>query len=161
MAADLLGDGNVKVSFVLTVANIAAPTATELNGGTDLQEYITKEGLEISAEQTPVDNTALASVAETEDAGTTKYEITLTYKRKALTADDVAFTTLVPGTLGYLCVRRNKAHTTAWAASDEVEVYPVRVGSYMRQPPALNEPQTVQQRLFNHEAPDTEASVAA
>jgi hypothetical protein len=40
-------------------------------------------------------------------------------------------------------------------------VYPVRVGSYMRQPPALNEPQTVQQRLFNHEEPDTEASVAA
>jgi hypothetical protein len=69
MAADLLGDGMVKVSMVLTVANISAPTAAELNAGTDLQEYITKEGLEISAEQTPVDNTALASVAETEDAG--------------------------------------------------------------------------------------------
>lgn len=159
--ADLLGDGNVKVTFVLSVASVGAPTVAELTGGTDLQEILTKEGLDIKPEQASVDNTALASRSETEDAGTVKYEITLTWKRKEDTVDDIAFTTLVRGTLGYLCVRRNKAHETAWAANDEAEVYPVRCGAFMRQPPKLNEPQVVEQKLFNHTEADTEATVAA
>jgi hypothetical protein len=33
MAADMLLDGNVKVSWVPTIANIAAPTAAELTAG--------------------------------------------------------------------------------------------------------------------------------
>jgi len=159
--ADLLGDGNVKVTFVLAVANVSLPTATELNGGTDLQTVITKEGLDIKPDQASVDNTALASTSETEDAGTTKYEITLTWKRQQATVDDIGYTTLVPGTLGYLCVRRNKAHDSSWAADDEAEVYPVRCGARMRQAPKLNEPQTVDQKLFNHTQADTEATVAA
>lgn len=159
--ADLLGDGNVKCTFVLAVANIAAPTAAELNGGVDLQTVITKEGLDIKPDQSPVDNTALSSRAETEDAGTTKYEITLTWKKQQAEADDIAYTTLVPGTLGYLAVRRDRAHETAWAADDPAEIYPVRCGVYGRQPPKLNEPQVVEQKMFNHTAPDTEAVVAA
>lgn len=160
MAADLLGDGNVKATFALSVASISAPTAAELNAGTDLQTVITKEGLDISPEQAAVDNTALSSTAETEDAGTVKHEITLTYKRKQNSGDDIGFNTLVPGTLGYLAVRRNLAHGTSWATGQEVEVYPVRVGTYMRQPPKLNEPQTIEQKLFVHEAADDTATVA-
>lgn len=163
MAADLLGDGNVKVTFVTgdgSVASISAPTAAELNGGTDLQEYITKEGLDLSLDQSAVDNTALASRDETEDAGTTKVEIELTYKRKQTSGDDVAYNTLAPGTLGYLAIRRNMAHETAWAAGQDAELYPVRCGTRRRMPPKLNEPQQVAQKMFNHTAGDHDAVVA-
>lgn len=160
MSADLLGDGNVKVTFVTTLSSISAPTATQLNAGVDLQEFITKEGLNIKPDQASVDNTALASRSETEDAGTVKHEIALTYKRKEQAVDDIAFNTLVPRTLGWLAVRRNLANETAWAALQEAEIYPVRCGTYMRQPPKLNEPQVVEQKMFNHEAADTEAVVA-
>jgi hypothetical protein len=160
MAADLLGDGNVKVTFVLAVASISAPTAAELNGGTDLQERITKEGLGIEPDQSAVDNMSLASRTETEDAGTTKYEIELTYKRAEQSADDTAYNTLVPNQLGYLAVRRNKANEDPWVAGDEAEVYPVRCGTRRRQPPELNTPQTVMQKLFNHTSGDDDATVA-
>src|SRR3954467_3391545 len=105
--ADLLGDGNVKVTFCLTIANISAPTAAELNAGVDLQEWITKDGLGISPEQASVDNTALASRDETEDAGTVKYGIELTVKRKEDEVNDTGWDTLTDRQLGYLAVRRN------------------------------------------------------
>jgi hypothetical protein len=160
MAADLLGDGNVKVTFALTVASISAPTAAEANAGVDLQEFITKEGLDISPDQKAVDNTALASRSETEDAGTVSYSIELEVKRKEVAVEDVGYNTLVRGTLGYLIVRRDQPHEDVYAAGDRVECYPVRCGVQQDQPPKLNEPQTFKSKLFNHTEADTRALVA-
>ncbi|MGW4663178.1 phage tail tube protein [Streptosporangium sandarakinum] len=160
MAADLLGDGNVKVTWCLNIANISAPTAAELNAGVDLQEYLTKDGLNIEPDQSAIDNTKLASTSETEDAGTTKFNIDLTYARKQVLAEDVAFNTLIPGQIGFLAVRRTMAHNIAWAAGQEAEVYPGRCGKRRRQPPVLNESQRVMVKLFNHEPADDEATVA-
>jgi len=158
--ADLLGDGNVKVTFCLNIANISAPTASELNAGVDLQEYITKDGLNISPEQAAVDNTSLASREETEDAGTVKYTIELTCKRQQDPASDVAWNTLTDRQLGFLCVRRTLPHETPWAPGQEVEVYPVRCGRPNRLPPELNTAQRFTCKLFNHTAPDPDAVVA-
>jgi hypothetical protein len=160
MAADLLGDGNVKATFVLTIANVSAPTAAELNAGVDLQEYITKDGLGIAPEQAAVDNTALASRDETEDAGTVKYSIELTVKRKDEAAEDIGWNTLTDRTLGYLVVRRNLPHETAYAAGQRVEVYPVRCGRPNMQPPELNAAQRFMSKLFNHTTADPDALVA-
>jgi len=159
--ADLLGDGNVKVTFALTIANISAPTAAECNAGVDLQEYITKDGLGISPEQAAVDNTALASRDETEDAGSVKYSIELTVKRKETEVDDIGWDTLVDRQLGYLVVRRNMAHETSYAAGQRVEVYPVRCGRPNMQPPELNAAQRFVSKLFNHTTADADATVAA
>lgn len=159
--ADLLGDGNVKVTFCLTIANIAAPTAGELNAGVDLQEFITKDGLAINPEQASVDNTSLASRDETEDAGTVSYSIELTCKRKQAPDPDVAWETLTDGQLGFLAVRRTLPHETAWAAGQEVEVYPVRCGRPNRMPPELNAAQRFVSKLFNHTTADANATVAA
>lgn len=158
--ADLLGDGNVKVTWCLTIANISAPTAAELNAGVDLQEYITKDGLKIEPDQSAVDNTALASRDETEDAGTVKYGIELTVKRKELAINDVGWNTLTDRQLGYLAVRRNLAHETAWAASQHAEIYPARCGRPNMQPPELNAAQKFVSKLFNHTSPDPDALVA-
>ncbi|HEY9523702.1 MAG TPA: hypothetical protein VIR33_10715 [Thermopolyspora sp.] len=159
--SDLLGDGNVKVSFVLTIADVSNPTVAELNAGVDLQTLITKEGLDITADQSAVDNTALASRDETEDAGTVKYSIELTVKRQEAEADDVGWTTLTDRQLGYLAVRRDQAHENNYAADDPVEVYPVRCGRPRMDPPALNAAQTFKVKLFNHTRADTDATVAA
>ncbi|MEU7831391.1 MULTISPECIES: hypothetical protein [unclassified Nonomuraea] len=161
MAADLLGDGNVKATFCLTIANVSAPTAAECNAGVDLQEYITKDGLGISPEQAAVDNTALASRDETEDAGTVKYSIELTVKRKEVAVEDIGWDTLTDRQLGYLVVRRNMAHETAYAAGQVVEVYPVRCGRPNMQPPELNAAQKFVSKLFNHTTADAAATVAA
>jgi hypothetical protein len=158
--ADLLGDGNVKVTFCLTIANISAPTAAELNAGVDLQEWITKDGLGISPEQASVDNTALASRDETEDAGTVKYGIELTVKRKEDEVNDTGWDTLTDRQLGYLAVRRNLPHETAWAAAQKGEVYPVRCGRPNMQPPELNAAQKFVSKLFNHTTADADVTVA-
>ncbi|MFI6299544.1 hypothetical protein ACIBEJ_48675 [Nonomuraea sp. NPDC050790] len=157
---DLLGDGNVKVTVCLTLSSISAPPAAELNAGIDIQTILTKDGLGIEPDQAAVDNTALASRSETERGGTSKHPITLTYKRKVLEADDIAFNTLVPGQDIYLAVRRNLAHETAWATGQDAEIYPVECGIYKRQPPVLNEAQKIMQSMFNHSDANTEAVVA-
>jgi hypothetical protein len=158
--ADLLGDGNVKVTYVITLSSITAPTAAQLNAGVDLQTVLTKEGLDISPEQTAVDNTNLSSTSETERAGTTKYTINLTVKRQTTSLADIGYNTLVEGQDGFLCIRRNLPHDTAWAAAQLAEVYPVQCGVQKDQPPKLNEPQTFMSQLFNHTAPETRAIVA-
>jgi hypothetical protein len=158
--ADLLGDGNVKVTVVSALNSISTPTATQLNAGIDIQTVVTKDGLDIKVDQSAVDNTALASTSETEDAGTTKYELTLTYKKQDSTVGDIAFNALVPGNLVWIAVRRDRSHTTAYATGHPVEIYPVRAGAYMRDAPKLNEPQTIQQKLFVYAQPNTEAVVA-
>lgn len=159
--SDLLGDGNVKVTFCLTIADISAPTAGELNAGVDLQTVITKDGLGISPEQAAVDNTALASRDETEDAGSVKYSIELTVKIQEDDDDNIGWNTLVDRQLGYLAVRRNRAHEEDWASGDVVEVYPVRCGRPNRQPPELNAAQKFVSKLFNHTTADADALVAA
>ncbi|MFC6080916.1 phage tail tube protein [Sphaerisporangium aureirubrum] len=159
--ADLLGDGNVKATFALTIADIENPTASELNAGVDLQEYITKTGLDIQPDQASVDNTALASRTETEDAGTVSYKIELTCKRKQVALEDIAWNTLADGQLGYLAVRRNLPHETAWAAGQDAEIHPVRCGRPNMQPPELNTPQVFKSKLFNHSESAPAAEVAA
>lgn len=157
---DLLGDGNVKVTVCLTLSSATSPPATELNAGVDIQTLLTKDGLGLDPDQNSVDNGSLASRSNTSRAGTATYPIQLTYKRKQLEADDVAYTTLVPGADFYLAVRRNTAHETAWTAGDPAEIYPVQAGIYKYQPPVLDEVQKVMQQMFNHTDPVTEATVA-
>ncbi|MEV4020166.1 hypothetical protein AB0J35_57790 [Nonomuraea angiospora] len=157
---DLLGDGNVKVTAVLTLSNISSPPAAELNAGVDLQMLLAKDGLGIEPDQNSVDNGALGSRTNTSRAGTSTYPINLTYKRKLLEADDVAYNTLTPGLDLWLAVRRNKAHELPWVAGDDAEIYPVQCGIYKRQPPVLDEVQKIVQQMFNHSDADTEAVVA-
>ena len=42
-------DGKVRVTWCNAIANIAAPTTTELNAGTALEGFITPDGLNIGA----------------------------------------------------------------------------------------------------------------
>lgn len=158
---DLLGDGMIKVTYLPTLSSVSNPPAAELEAGVHLQKYIIKDGLGIEPDQSPVDNSSLASKSETERAGTPKYAIALTCKRKKVSAEDIAWNTLVEFQDGYLAVRRTKDEALPWVATDEAEIYPVQNGIRMRQQTGFNEVQKFISKLFNHSDADVNAVVAA
>jgi hypothetical protein len=157
---DLLSDGNVAVSWVPSIASIAAPTVAELNAGTKLEaEFITPDGLKTDAETGSIDTSSLGSTFNTSAAGRRKYDIALTIKRK--TVADVAYNLLIFRAEGFVVVRRTVAASTAWIAGQEVEVYPVQCGEAQRVAPEENSVTKVIVPMFLTAEPDTRAVVAA
>lgn len=156
--SDLYVDGNLKVTFAPSIANINAPTTTELNAGTSLETLITPTGLQIKSTTASVDTSNLASTFTTSAAGRRSFAITVEFKRQ--TPTDTAFNLLPYKTTGYLVVRRNLAATTAWASSQNVEVYPVTVGEPELTPPAINEVQKFTSSMMVTTDPATRAVIA-
>lgn len=156
--SDLFVDGNLRASFVPTIANIHAPTTTELNAGTSLESFITPTGLQIKASTAGVDTSNLASTFTTQGVGRRSFAITVEMKRA--TPTDTAYNLLPYKTAGYLVVRRNLASTTAWASGQNVEVYPVVAGERELAPPAINEVQKFTSSMMVTSDPDTAAVIA-
>lgn len=138
---DITADGKTRVSWVPTIANINAPTTTELNAGMLLQSTLTADGLMGFAPETAdVDTSALDSTFNTNVNGRTSFSNTgLRLKKQSGT--DTIFTTLVRDAAGYVVIRRSLASTTAWASTQPVEVYPALCGEVSRVDP---EPNTVE-----------------
>lgn len=156
--ADLLSDGNVRVTFATSISNIAAPTVAELNAGTALEAIITPDGLDISSDTAAVDTSALNSTFTTQAAGRRSYDIKLTFKR--LTPTDTALNLLPYRTSGYLVVRRTVASTTAWTIGQKAEVYPVQTGEASFLKPAANELAKFESTMFLTADANTSATVA-
>lgn len=135
--ADIVMDGNVRLSWVTTISNTAAPTAAELNAGVALESYVTPDGLGISTETQDVDTTAVNSTQNTYAVGRRTDTISLTFKHQGFSA--APWTTFASNPSGYVVVRRGIAGTTAWAASQKVLVYPAQAGYRALAPYAANE----------------------
>jgi hypothetical protein len=118
-------DGMIKIVFAVSVANKAAPTAAELNGGTDISNFITKDGLQVPANQNMVDNSSLAEVYDAQVVGSFGGPITLTGIRDAVAANDTAWNLFTYGLTGFIGVRRGIATATTFSAAQKVEVYPI------------------------------------
>ncbi len=127
--ADVFADGNVRVAFVASISNIAAPTTAELNAGVLLQSTLTADGLVgFEAETADVDTTSLASTFDTKGIGRDSYSGTMLRLKKQTVGSDTVRTTLTRGTSGNIVIRRGIAETTAWTAAQQVEVYPIICG---------------------------------
>jgi hypothetical protein len=159
--SDVINDGKTRVAWVTSIASISSPTVAELEAGIDLTERITPDGLNIPAETADVDNSSLASTFTTNRAGRRSFSPELTFKRGDNPTDDAPWTTLVYQALGYLVVRRVLPFTTAWAAGQEVEVYPVECGERNTTPPAPNEVAKFMSPMKLRAEPETSAVVAA
>ena len=123
-------DGMTRVEFVPTIANKAAPTTTELNAGTPLangtNNFITKDGLVVPTAQNMVDDSSLSETFDAQTVGSFGGPLTLTGKRNnAGGGTDTMWNLIVYGLTGYIVIRRGVASSTAWTASQPVEVYPV------------------------------------
>lgn len=157
--ADVVATAKLKITWVLSIASLTAPTAAELNAGVDIQTVVIKDGLDEKHDQAAVDNTHIASAKETERGGTSKDEIELTIKKQDTSLADIGYNNLVPGQLGYLVIRRDKTHTTAYAAGDVVSIYPSECGVRNWVANKMNEPLQFKQKLFNHTAGQDNATV--
>lgn len=153
-------DAHTKVYWVTTIASIAAPTTTELNAGTDISCYLTKDGLDTGVSESAVDGSTLCSTIDGETAGTSKYSPTLKMYRATVDADDDAWNLVSLGTAGYLVVRRAIANSTAWTAAQKVEVYQGQFGNPMPAASAANANVTFTAKVYVS-AVNLKATVAA
>jgi len=117
-------DGMIRIQVVATIANIAAPTTAELNAGTNVTNFVTKDGLTVPANQNMVDNSSLAETFDSQVVGSFGGPVTLTGIRDAAT--DTFWDLVVYGTNTHVVVRRGVATATAYASSQDVEVFPIQ-----------------------------------
>jgi hypothetical protein len=158
--ADLISDGKTRVAWLATVANINAPTTTELNAGADYTQRITPDGLKVEPSTASVDTSSLASTFDTTTAGRIGFDNEVTFKRGDNPTDDAPFSTLKYGVAGYLVIRRGVAYGTAWAAGQKVEVYPTTCGEPKNNSPAANEVMKFTSTMMVTSQPATAATVA-
>jgi len=158
--ADLISDGMTRVAWVSSIANIAAPTASELTAGNDFTQRITPDGLKLDPSTADVDTSSLASTFDTKTVGRVGFDVELTFKRGSTPTEDLPFTTLKYGVSGYLAVRRGVAYTTAWTTGQKVEVYPITCGEPQNSSPAANEVLKFVSPMKVTSQPSTNATVA-
>lgn len=159
--ADVFADGNTRVAFVGSISNIAAPTVAELNAGTLLQSYITADGLMgFEATTAEVDTTSLASTFNTKTIGRDDFSGTGLRLKKQTYGSDTVFSLLTRTTAGYIVIRRGTTETTAWAASQAVEVYPVTCGQRKFLAPEANSVQKYEVPTPITSAPNLAATTA-
>lgn len=158
--ADVFADGNTRVAYVPAISNIAAPTASELNAGILLQDYMTADGLMgYEATSAEVDTSALSSTFDTKVPGRDSFSGTgLRIKKQSGT--DTIFNTLTKNTTGYTVIRRGVASTTAWASSQNVEVYPITCGREKRLQPTANSVEKYEIPTMVSAQPNLRAAVA-
>jgi hypothetical protein len=149
--ADYGFDGMIKVSFVPTIANLSAPTAVELNAGTPLEDVLTPDGLTISSDTASVDTSKLSSTFTASIVGRSSFTLGIKYVRGTDAKQTALETAMVRGDI---------VASTAWAAAQKVEVYPVQVGDVNPDSPAPNALQTVSIPLMNTALPKTLTSRA-
>lgn len=152
-------DGKTLVYWVTTIANKAAPTVAELNAGTRISGFLTKDGLDIPFSQNTSDNADLEDTFDAKGVGTFGADITLTCFRDDTT--DTAWNLFVYGTTGYLVVREGIAVGTAWTAAQKVQVYPAQMHEPVPVPPTSNEQRKFKVMLPVTDQPSLKATVAA
>jgi hypothetical protein len=127
---DIVVDGTVRAAYVATIASKAAPAVAELNAGLLLQWTLTMDGLVgFRPDTADVPNDALASKFDTVTIGRVNFSGTmLRLKRQTPLASDTLYNTLTKGTTGFIVIRRWIDEATAWAADQQVSVYPIICG---------------------------------
>lgn len=140
-------DGEIKVQWVPGLSGIAdtsAPTLAEIAAGTDITEFL--QSLDTPLEGEAVPSMDLSSAYRKTVAGPFGGEITAVMYREDVEADDIAFPLFPRNTTGFLVIRRFGGSTVAFAAGNDVEVWPARV---ITRSPAAAESAVVQAFTVN------------
>ena len=126
---DIPSDGNVRVSWVTTIANINAPTAAELTAGLLLASIATATGLAgFQPDTADVPTRKLNSTFSSVDVGSISMSGTMLQFFKQ-SGTDTIYTTLTKNTVGFVVIRRSLATATAYLAGQLLQgVYPAKCG---------------------------------
>lgn len=145
-----------RVSWVPTIASMAAPTVAELTAGTDISCFLTKDGLNLNASTAESDSGTLCTQLEGKSVGAVTVSPELRMYRDSVIADDDAWALWVYGTNGYLVVRYGVAYATAWTAAQLAQVYKGQMHEPVMNPSAVNTSATFNARCtvqeFNQKA---------
>lgn len=158
--ADALTDGNIRIYSVPSIANIAAPTTTELNAGTDLTPLITPDGLiGFEPDTAAVDNAKINSTFNTQQPGRASWSGTA-LRLTRQTGTDTVRNTLVRGYVTNIVVRRGGvAYATAFASAQSVEVYPAAAGQRKILAPEANATEKYEVPFFITASPNDSATI--
>lgn len=145
-------EGAVKVAFVPTLANPAAPTLAAVNavGALDISCYLTKDGFGVGADTTKGKDERLCTKEVYETLGATTWSIdklVYVWNPQGGTTDvtNKAYALMKQGTQGFLVVRWGKDATSDFAANDVVDVFPVSLDAQVPQKPEANSKLKVEQ----------------
>lgn len=96
-------EGNTKVYWLTSVANIQAPTVAEITAGKYIGAFMTKDGLALNTGQAAVDTAGIDSFWDTQIGGSTAMTPELTLFRDG-TSEVNGWDLVVQGTVGYLVI---------------------------------------------------------
>jgi hypothetical protein len=134
--AGVKAEGNLKVAYVPTIANLATPTVVEVNaaGALDVSFFITGGNFKPSGEQARGDDRRVGSKQTFEALGREKSTIDdLIYiadpQAAAAVAGNKAMELFQPGVGGYFVVRYGlDAETVDFVAAQKVDIWPIVFG---------------------------------
>lgn len=161
--ADFSAEGQIRVDYVATIANIAAPdVSSELNTTTPLSAWITPDGWAPAFAQNAVETTSLLSTFVTSVPGTSGGPITITLKRDNTPANDTAWNLFKTGPSGYLVAREGQGGGAgAWTAGDKVQVYPGKAHKALPSATATNTVRTFTVTWHPSAEPNLDATTQA
>lgn len=149
--ASVVSDGMVKVAWVLSIANPAAPTQAELTAGTvlDLSCYLTDQGWAPALSEDTVTDPRLCSTQTFTRPGRNQTTLPLVYVYNPDNpTQDEARLALTNRATGYLVARWGVDYAGAFATGDIVDVYPVQLGQGNKQAATANTPLTIMQTAY-------------
>lgn len=159
--ARIIPNENTWVGFATTVANIAAPVASEITAAINLTPACIS--LNASSQGNTVPTPSFDSLFETSTAGTSAASFSADFYRDDETTKDIAWTTLPRATRGFMIISRFGGSGTdnKPIAADKVEVWPVMVTSRTMANMSSNTVQTFTVTCAVTEEPNESATVAA
>lgn len=152
-------EGVMRVFWVPSIANISAPTVAEIDGGTEITSYVTKDGLSTNPSFNKIDTGNLSTAFDSEIQGSWGLGMQLTLLRDDTT--DTAWDLFTShGTAGNVVKLPFKGSGTV-AAADVAEVYPAEASIAIPDNTAANARQTATVDIAVTDEPDLNAAVAA
>ena len=148
-----VADASLRVWVVTTIANTAAPTAAEINAGTTIDAtcYLTN-GFAPDAAVATISDDRLCLAQILEDKGVTTWSISeLEYVYDVQTPASVSnklYAGLPENASVYIVARYGMNVDTAAAATQKVDVFPVKMGPPVKLPPERNTKGRVKQKPF-------------
>lgn len=111
-----------------TVVTITAPTAVQVNTGTDITKFFRRDGLKTPQSGNVMDTSDASSKQNSTDLGTYGGDKnTVSLYRDDVTANDTAWPLFAQGKRGFLVIFRFGTASATPAAADRCEVYQVGV----------------------------------
>lgn len=149
--ASVVSDGNVRVFWVLSIADQDEPTLLELNDPTalDITCYLTDQGWNPNLTEDAATDNRLCSTQNYQTPGRKTVSIPMIYTSNPdVPAEDEAALELTEGAVGWLVDRRGVPFEQAWAVGDIVTVYKVKLGAQSDVQPTANTPLYVMQSAY-------------